>query len=301
MKQSFKLTYGDRVLTTPDRERPLACSGDYPSGTYTRTLFFNPSATSAGNLNDSIYNYDLLRITTIPGDPVNNKLVAMNPPTYVEPEWLRENTVHVQPFGYANDSTINVSGYFIWADNEFSATNNGTSFVNGKHGAYFRTGDCRWNTTQIPQNGDSGIYWNYLHSIYQIDGIYYNENRDLLYSGSVGTSAVTLSKAISAENYSVIQVKLGIQGYDGRDGYYINELSPTRSATRRDTLAFPFGGTGNWYLAQVPISWSTDQKSFTCSAAKAFMKSLTAATAMTGNTNYNAKLRNCVLAVWGVK
>ena len=301
MRQSFKLTYADRTLTTPDRERPLACSGDYPSGTYTRTLFFNPSATSAGNLNDSIYNYDLLRITTMPGDPVTNKLVAPNPPTYVEPEWLRENTVHVQPFGPANEATVNVTGYFCWADNEFSATNNGTSFINGKHGTYYRIGGTRWNTTGVPANGDPNTYTNYLQSIYQIDGIYYNENRDLLYSGSVGTSAVTLSNSISGNNYSIIQVKLGIQGFTGKDGCYINELSPYRTGPRRDTLSFPFGEGGNWYLAQVPIAWSTDYKSFTCSAAKAFQKSLTSTTSMTGNTSYNDKLRNCILAVWGVK
>lgn len=300
MIESYKLSYNDNVLENAYAGSALVCSGDYPTGTYTRTLYQNTTATGDGQFNDCIYNYDLLRITTMPQDPATNKLAAPNPPFYIEPEWLRNNTVHTQTFGFDNAATVNTTGYFLWADSRFSASQDGMSFISTRHGNNFRIGNTRWNTTGTPENGNSATYLNYVWNVMQVDGIVYNGNRELLYSGADAKSAVTLSKSITGNGYSVIQIKCGIQGTDNMDGIYINEISPYKTATR-DSLQFPFGGGGNWYNAMAIGNWSNGYKTFTLSAAKAFVKPLTTTAVMTGNTAYNSQLRNSIYAVWGVK
>ena len=301
MVESYKLSYNDNVLENTYAGSALVCSADYSTGTYVRTLYQNTFSTGDGQFSDSIYNYDLLRITTMPQDPINNKLAAPNPPFYVEPEWLRNNTVHTQTFGYDNTATINTTGWFIWADSKFSASEDGMSFISTRHGNNFRIGNTHWNHTGTPENGGSATYLNYMWNVMQVDGIIYNGNRELLYSGSNATSAVTLSKSITGNGYSIIQVKCGIQGADNQDGIYINELTPYRTTATRDSLSFPMGGGGNWYNCMTISNWSNGFKTLTTSAAKAFIKSLTTTAVMTGNTAYSNQLRNSIYAIWGVK
>lgn len=303
MPDTYKLKYVNDTLTRDVSTATLPIAlvvPDYPTGTYTRTLYQNTFSTGDGRFNDCIYNYDLLRITTMPQDPTANKLAAPNPPFYVEPEWLRNHTIHTQTFGYDNTAAVNTIGNFIWADSRFSASPDGMSFISTRHGNSFRA-DSNWNQTGTPINGNSASYLNYMWNVMQVDGIVYNGNRELLYSGSDGASAVTLSKSITGNGYSVIQVKCGIQNTDNQDGIYIDELTPYRTTATRDSLQFPMGAAGNWYNCMTVSKWSNDFKTLTTSAAKAFMKPLTTTGVMTGNTSYNNQLRKSIYAVWGVK
>jgi len=301
MADTYKLKYAtDTLAHTVDAvTSPIALTiPDMPSGTYIRTLFFNPSAAESGAFVDSIYNYDLLRITTMPLDPVANVLAAPNSPYYVEPEWLRNNTVHTQTFGFDNTATINTTGWFIWGDNGLSASPDGKSFSAYKHGDHFRIGGTQWNTTGIPADGSTATYLNYYKPIYQVDGIIYNGNRELLYSGANSVVTANLSKSITGNGYKYIQVKTSVNNNTtDYDGMYIGQLYPIRSNTR-DSLSFPYGGNGNWYCGGAMYAWSNNYKTLTCTGAKAFMKSLSSTASMTGNT---ATPRSNIFAIWGVK
>lgn len=272
---------------------------DYPSGTYVKQLYYNPSGSwddASGALTDSMYNYDLLRITTMPRDQEANKLAAPNAPFYIDPETLKTRTVHTQTFGYDNASAVNVSGNFIWADNEFIASEDGMSFSTRRHGPNFRV-ETRWNTTSIPANGNSGTYLNYLNSIYMIEGINYNKNRELLYSGSSPSNSVNLSKSITGQNYKYIQIKHSVNNTNNLDGDYISQINPTRSNTR-DSISTPYGLNGNWYNGSTILQWSNNYQTLSCMSAKSFKKSLTASTSMSGD--YTMPKSN-ILSVWGVK
>lgn len=270
---------------------------EYPSGTYVKQLYYNPSADGSGSLSDSMYNYDLLRITTMPSDPVTNKLAAPNAPFYIDPETLKTRTVHTQTFGYDNASAVNVSGWFIWGDNEFVASEDGMSFSTRRHGPNFRVGGTRWNTTTIPANGDSATYQNYLNSIYMIEGINYNKNRELLYSGASPSDSVNLSKSITGQNYKYIQIKHSVNNTNNFDGDYISQINATRMNTR-DSISTPYGLNGNWYNGSTVLQWSNNYQTLSCMSAKSFKKSLNESTSMSGD--YTMPKSN-ILAVWGVK
>lgn len=298
MVESYKLSYDGYLLENQVAGSALALSADFPTGTYTKTLFYNSGAAETGTFSDSIYNYDLLRITTMPQDPVTNKLAAPNVPFYVEPEWLRNNTVHTQTFGFDNASAITTTGYFIWADNGFSASPDGMSFTTYKHGPNFRIGGTRWNNSGLPANGGSGSYLNYYKSIYQVDGIIYNGNRELLYSGNTSTVSANLSKSITGNGYKLIQIKVSVNNYTtDYDGVYVHQVNAERWNVR-DSLTWPYGGTGNWYNAGAMYGWANNYSTLVCSGAKAFQKSLTTTAGMTGNTSTP---RSNIFAVWGVK
>ena len=269
----------------------------YPSGTYFRTLYFNSSATSTGTFEDSIYNYDLLRITTMPSDPVANKLAAPNVPTYVEPEFLKDHLVHLQPVGFANESTINTTGWFIWADTRLSASVDGKNFEVQRPGTYFRIGGTRWNTTGTPTYGDPNTYLNYLQPVYKVDGICYNENRELLFSSTSLTSVANLSKSITGNDYQYVQIKHSTNTSTSADGIYISQI-PIHTANTRDSLSTPYGLNDNWYNGLTVLQWSNNYKTLSCLSAKSFQKSLTSTAAMTGNTSMPT---SNILAVWGVK
>lgn len=269
----------------------------YPSGTYFRTLYFNSSAASAGTFEDSIHNYDLLRITTMPSDPVANKLVAPNVPTYVEPEYLKDHLVHLQPVGFANEATINVTGWFMWADARLSASVDGKNFEVQRPGTYFRIGGTHWNTTATPTNGDPNTYHNYLQPVYQVDGICYNDNRDLLFSSTTLTSVANLSKSITSNDYQYVQIKHSLSTSTSADGVYISQI-PIHTQSTRDSLATPYGLYGNWYNGLTILQWSNNYTTLSCLSAKSCQKSLTTNAAMTGLGNTS---KNNILAVWGVK
>ena len=300
MSETYKLKYANDTLTHDVNTAilPIALTiPDYPTGTYTRTLFFDPNAAESGKFIDSIYNYDLLRITTMPQDTATNPLAAPNSPYYIEPEWLKNNTVHTQTFGFDNASTITTNGYFIWGDNGLSASPDGMSFLAYKHGEHFRIGGTHWNTTDIPADGSTATYNNYYKPIYQIDGIIYNGNREILYSGTNSVVTANLTKSITGNDYKYIQVKVSDSNTTDYDGMYISQLNSNHSNTR-DSISFPYGGNGNWYCGGARYAWSNNYKTLTCTGAKAFMKSLTSNASMTGNT---ATPRSNIFAIWGVK
>jgi len=298
MIESYKLSYNDNVIENAFAGSALVCSGDYTTGTYTRTLYQNDFSTDAGRFNDCIYNYDLLRITTMPKDPITNKLVAPNPPFYVEPECLREHKIHTQTFGFDNTATINTTGWFIWGDNYFSASPDGWNFVVNRNGEHFRIGGTHWNTTGTPVDGGTASYLNYIKSVYRIDGIVYNGNREILYSGTEGASAVTLNKSITGNDFKQIGVKVSVNPNNNFDGTYINFLTPYRTTATRDSLQVYYGGDANWYNGCAIVNWSNNFKTLTCTAAKGFQKSLTSTAAMTGNASLTNKL---IYEVWGIK
>ena len=297
MSDVFKLQYGGNTLTYPGWDNYVGYTENYPTGTYTRTLYFNSYAESAGNFSDSIYNYDLLRITTMPCDPINNKLAAPNVPFYIEPDQLKTGTVHTQTFGFDNTATVNTTGWFIWADNKFSASEDGKSFVTVRNGAHFRVGGTQWNTTGTPGDGATGTYLNYIRNIYKVEGIIYNGNRELLYSGNALTGTANLSKSITGNGYNVIQIKHSVNIGNNFDGEYISHVNSTRFNTR-DSISMPYGGDANWYNGSTVLEWSNNYKTVTCLSAKAFQKSLTSNAAMTGNY---AMGKADIRAIWGVK
>lgn len=298
MSDIYKLQYNGMTLAHQgwngyvSYEEPI-----YPSGTYFRKLYFNSSATSAGAFEDSIHNYDLLRITTMPYDPITNKLVAPNVPTYVEPEYLKDHLVHLQPVGFSNEATISTTGYFIWADTRLSASVDGKNFEVQRPGTYYRIGGTRWNTTGTPTYGDPNTYQNYLRPVYQVDGICYNNNRELLFSSTSQTTVANLDKSITGNDYQYIQIKHSCNIASSADGVYISQI-PIHTSNTRDSLSTPYGLYGNWYNGLTILQWSNNYKTLSCLSAKSFQKSLTTTAAMTGNTDMT---KNNILAVWGVK
>ena len=297
MSDVFKIQYGGNTLAYPGWNGYVGYTENYPTGTYTRTLYFNSYAESAGTFSDSIYNYDLLRITTMPCDPITNKLAAPNVPFYIEPGQLKTGTVHTQTFGFDNAATITTTGYFIWADNKFSASEDGKSFVTMKNGDHFRIGGTRWNTTGLPGDGDTATYSNYIRNIYKVEGIIYNGNRELLYSGNTLAATANLSKSITGNGYKYIQIKNSVNTDTVFDGQYISQVSPIRSNTR-DSVTMLYGGSANWYNGIAIMNWSNNYTTLTCEHAKGFQKSLTSNAGMTGN---NSMPRANIVAVWGVK
>jgi len=298
MSDIYKLQYNNMTLAYHGWNGYVGYEESiYPSGTYFRTLYYNSYAESAGNFSDSIYNYDLLRITTMPCDPISNKLAAPNVPFYVEPDQLRTGTVHTQTFGFDNTATVNTTGWFIWADNKFSASEDGKSFVTVRNGAHFRIGATQWNTTGTPGDGATGTYLNYIQNIYKVEGIIYNGNRELLYSGSELTATANLSKSITGNGYKTIQIKHSVNIGNNFDGEYISQVNPVRQNTR-DSISFPYGEDANWYNGMAIMNWSNNYTTLTCEHSKAFQKSLTSTNIMTGN---NSMPRSNIRAIWGIK
>lgn len=297
MSDVFKLQYGNYTITYPAWSGCVGYTENYPTGTYIKTLYYNSTAESAGQFSDSIYNYDMLRITTMPCDPVTNKLAAPNVPFYIEPDQLKTGTVHTQTFGFDNAASLTTTGYFIWGDNKFSASEDGMSFKTVRNGPNFRIGDTRWNTSGLPKNGGSASYLNYIRNIYKVEGIIYNGNRELLYSGDALTATANLSKSITGNGYKTIQIKHSVNIGNNFDGEYVSQVNAVRQNTR-DSISMPYGGDANWYNGSTILEWSNNYKTVTCLSAKAFQKSLTTTAGMTGNT---AMSRADIHAIWGVK
>lgn len=297
MLNTYKLSYGDNSVLTYSGWNGY-CDYTLPTGTYYEQLYFASNANvSAGTLAHSINDYDVIRVALSPGYSASNKAVGPNVYKYYPVEYFSNssNSAHMRLFGPDNSTAVSSGSNIIWADTYLNFPTE-TTFVQNRNNAYSRV-QSTWGTTALMATANTAIYSNYYKSVMEIDGIVYNGNRELLWSGNTGTSAFTLSKPITAFDKVQLQVNVNT----GYDGWYILNLSTAIATGGRESITYPFGGTVNWYDMQVALKWADDRQHFSAVSAKALIKNSTTTAAMTGHTGFNDTQRKSITRVWGIK
>lgn len=287
---------GEHVYGINGQQTYFGIEGSIPSGTYYENLYYAANANaSAGTLSNSIYDYDVIRVALAPGDSAANPAAGPNVYKYFPSEYFSGgNSAHMRLFGNDNSASVSTSGNMIWADTYLYFPTE-TTFSQTRNNAYSRV-QSTWGTTAKFSTAGTGIYLNYYKSVMAIDGIVYNGNRELLWSGNTGTSAFTLSKPVTA--FDRIQMQVNVSS--PYDGWYILNLDTAIATGGRQSITYPFGGTVNWYDAQVALVWASDRQHFSATSAKCLIKNSTNTDAMTGNTAYNDNCRKQITRVWGI-